>query len=226
MSAKIAVISSITWLIGWMRPRRPAAAHRQGDVDRLGREARVERGVASAPPRSAIAAVTRSFRPLISGPCSLRSSGVMAPSVFSSSETEPFLPSAATRRPRARPRRGRPTPPTAGMFREWRNPTCHNRSHVRDGVPERTGGFCHARRGLSSAGMQWRRTCPAAAAAQRQECAKAGTLRDPACQDSPSTNHGLRERAEIPRGRRFAPPGATEVGGIAAISRSCRARPG
>ena len=44
MSAKIAVSSSITWLIGWMRPdlgRR--LAHRQRDVDGLGVEARIER---------------------------------------------------------------------------------------------------------------------------------------------------------------------------------------
>src|SRR5205814_1971675 len=43
------------------------------------------------------AAVTRSFSPLISGPCALRSSGVMAPSVFNSADTEPLLPSAPTR---------------------------------------------------------------------------------------------------------------------------------
>ena len=46
MSAKIAVSSSITWLIGWMRPglgRR--LAHRQRHVDGLGVEPRVERRV-------------------------------------------------------------------------------------------------------------------------------------------------------------------------------------
>src|SRR2546423_696692 len=47
--------------------------------------------------RAAIAAVTRSFKPLISGPCSLRCSGVMPPSVLSSADTEPLLPSAPTR---------------------------------------------------------------------------------------------------------------------------------
>ena len=47
MSEKIAVISSHTWLIGWMRPLWPGAgAHRQGDVDALGLEARVERRAA------------------------------------------------------------------------------------------------------------------------------------------------------------------------------------
>ena len=45
----------------------------------------------------AIAAVTRSLRPLISGPLTLRSSGVMPPSVLSSADTEPLLPSADTR---------------------------------------------------------------------------------------------------------------------------------
>ena len=79
MSAKIAVSSSITWLIGCTRPalgRR--LAHRQRDVDGLGGEPRVERGVARARRlRAASAAVTRSFRPLIAGPCALRSSGVM-----------------------------------------------------------------------------------------------------------------------------------------------------
>src|SRR5205085_12577043 len=47
--------------------------------------------------RAAIAAVTRSFSPLMSGPCSLRCSGVIAPSVLSSADTEPLLPSADTR---------------------------------------------------------------------------------------------------------------------------------
>src|SRR5579885_1463243 len=43
------------------------------------------------------ASLTRSRKPLISGPFCLRSSGVMAPSVLSNSEIEPFLPSAETR---------------------------------------------------------------------------------------------------------------------------------
>ena len=42
-------------------------------------------------------ACTLSRRPLMSGPRSLRSSGVIAPRVFRRSETEPFLPSAETR---------------------------------------------------------------------------------------------------------------------------------
>ena len=72
-------------------------AHRQGDVDGFGVETGIERGAASASLRVAIAAVTRSFNPLIAGPCTLRSSGVMVPRVLSSADTEPLLPSAATR---------------------------------------------------------------------------------------------------------------------------------
>ena len=73
-------------------------AHRQRDVDGFGVEAGIERGgLQRILARAAIAAVTRSFRPLMSGPLLLRSSGVMVPSVLSSAETEPFLPSAATR---------------------------------------------------------------------------------------------------------------------------------
>ena len=77
---------------------RRALAHRQRDVDAFGVEAlRRARHSSAHRVRAAIAAVTRSFRPLIAGPLVLRSSGVIAPSVFSSAETEPFLPSAATR---------------------------------------------------------------------------------------------------------------------------------
>ena len=46
MSAKIATISSITWLIGWMRPVSIAGqADRQRHVERLALELRLERGV-------------------------------------------------------------------------------------------------------------------------------------------------------------------------------------
>ena len=70
---------------------------RQGDVDALGGEAALEGGLGERLPLGAIAAWTLSRRPLMRGPRSLRSSGVMAPRVFRSSETAPFLPSAATR---------------------------------------------------------------------------------------------------------------------------------
>ncbi len=96
ISAKIAASSSITWLIGWMRPgssRR--CAHRQGDVERLGGEPRFERRFlehargARRAPRS-----TASFSALMAAPCALRSSGAILPSVASRAEIEPFLPSA------------------------------------------------------------------------------------------------------------------------------------
>src|SRR5579862_917921 len=85
MSAKMAVSSSITCVIGCTRPNS-AGASRTGSV-----------ASPSATLRSAIAVLTLSLRPLMAGPCALRSSGVMAPSVFSSAVIEPLLPSAATR---------------------------------------------------------------------------------------------------------------------------------
>src|SRR5580704_974950 len=51
----------------------------------------------SASRRVPMASVTRSLSPLNKGPCDLRSSGVIRPSVASSAETDPFLPSVATR---------------------------------------------------------------------------------------------------------------------------------
>src|SRR5215203_3940971 len=98
MSAKIAVSSSITWLIGWMRPR-VSGPSRTGRLTSMRSAARRRSSAASASAslRVAIAAWTLSRSPLMSGPFSLRSSGVMAPSVFRRSETTPFLPSADTR---------------------------------------------------------------------------------------------------------------------------------
>src|SRR4029077_19820893 len=52
---------------------------------------------ASAALRDAKAAVMRSLSPLICGPCSRRCSGVIVPSVLSSSDTEPLRPNAAIR---------------------------------------------------------------------------------------------------------------------------------
>ena len=73
-------------------------ADRQRHVDVFGGEPRRRsRPRAARPCGRASASVTRSSAPLIAGPVVWRSSGAMAPSVFSSSETEPFLPSAATR---------------------------------------------------------------------------------------------------------------------------------
>ena len=76
ISAKIAVISSITWLIGWMRPRISGASwHRQRHVDALGASRASRAAAASVSFLAAIAPCTASRRPLISGPRSLRSSG-------------------------------------------------------------------------------------------------------------------------------------------------------
>ena len=98
MSAKIVVSSSITWLTGWTRPIS-AGDSRTGSVTStvsvLSRASSA--ACSSALRRTFSASVTRSFSPLISGPCSLRSSAVMPPSVLSSAETEPLLPSAPTR---------------------------------------------------------------------------------------------------------------------------------
>ena len=98
MSEKIAVISSITWLTGWMRPSAVGAGRtRQGDVDALGGEAGIERGLGEVAALASISAVTSVLSPLMAAPADFRSSAAMLPSVASSAETEPFLPSAATR---------------------------------------------------------------------------------------------------------------------------------
>src|SRR5262245_55223986 len=97
-SPKIAAISSITWLIGWMRPRS-AGDCLTGSVTSTFSAA--SRAVIAASRSSALrapsASVTRFFSPLMAGPFTCRSSGVIEPSVFRSSDTEPFLPSAETR---------------------------------------------------------------------------------------------------------------------------------
>src|SRR4029079_3489998 len=98
MSAKIAVSSSTTWLIGCTRPVSVGAL-RTGKVTST---VSVARRASSAAPlklsrRALSAALTRSLSPLIAGPCTLRSSGESPPSVFSSAVTEPLLPSAETR---------------------------------------------------------------------------------------------------------------------------------
>ena len=98
MSEKIAVISSITWLIGWIRPSAVGTAA-IGSVTST--RSASSRAVSAASARVAafasISAVTSFFSPLIAAPAALRSSAGRAPSVESSAETEPFLPRAATR---------------------------------------------------------------------------------------------------------------------------------
>ena len=98
MSAKIAVISSVTWLIGWRRPASTGASRTGNDTSSVSEASRAARASAArASRRPASAAATRSFRRLRAAPLALRSSGLMRPSVAIRAETEPFLPSAATR---------------------------------------------------------------------------------------------------------------------------------
>src|SRR6516162_2203478 len=98
MSAKMAVSSSITWLMGWMRPASAGLSGVGRVMSMVSPASRCSRAAPlSASRRAAIAAVTASFRPLISGPLTLRASGDILPSVASSAEMEPFLPSADTR---------------------------------------------------------------------------------------------------------------------------------
>ena len=76
MSAKIAAISSMTWLIGWMRPRS-AGDWRTGSVTSsfsAARRASIAASFSSAW-RAASASAMRSFSPLIAGPLACRSSG-------------------------------------------------------------------------------------------------------------------------------------------------------
>ena len=98
MSAKIVVSSSNTWLSGWMRPAS-AGASRSGSVTSMVSDAsRASSAADFRTSRRAVSAwVTLSLARLIAAPCVLRSSGDILPSVASSAEIEPFLPSAATR---------------------------------------------------------------------------------------------------------------------------------
>ena len=98
MSAKIAVISSITWLTGWMRPVSSGEGRSGSVTSTRSASSRVASSASlSTARRAAIASVTRSRRPFSAGPITCRSSGVIAPRPLSRSETAPFLPSAATR---------------------------------------------------------------------------------------------------------------------------------
>ena len=98
MSAKIAVISSNTWLIGWMRPASIAARRSGRLMSSASRSSRASSASAfSAARRAASASFASSFSALIAAPALRRSSGDIAPSVASRAEIVPFLPSAATR---------------------------------------------------------------------------------------------------------------------------------
>ena len=98
MSAKIVVSSSITWLSGWIRPVS-AGGSRSGSVTSMVSDVSRASSAAdfSMSRRAASASLTVSLARLIAAPCVLRSSGDILPSVASSAEIEPFLPSAATR---------------------------------------------------------------------------------------------------------------------------------
>ena len=98
MSAKIAVSSSITWLIGWMRPVSTGAS-RTGSVTSTVSEARRASSAASfrMSRRAFSAADTLSFSALMTAPCVLRSSGDILPSVASRAEIDPFLPRTPSR---------------------------------------------------------------------------------------------------------------------------------
>src|SRR5271166_2250056 len=98
MSAKIATNSSVTWLMGWTRPIS-AGGSRTGRVTSTVSVLRRASSAAlrSSSLRAARAAARRSLSPLMRGPCSLRSSGLIEPSVLSNAETDPLLPMAAMR---------------------------------------------------------------------------------------------------------------------------------
>ena len=76
MSPKIAAISSMTWLIGWMRPRS-AGDCRTGSVTSTFSAASLAAIAASfsSALRAPSASVTRFFSPLMAGPLVCRSSG-------------------------------------------------------------------------------------------------------------------------------------------------------
>ena len=99
MSAKMAVSSSITWLIGMDaaglgRARRARAASRR----RVSEASRASSAASFSTARRAVSASpTLSLSALMAAPALLRSSGDILPSVASRAEIDPFLPSAATR---------------------------------------------------------------------------------------------------------------------------------
>src|SRR2546423_3326964 len=98
MSAKMAVSSSLTCVNGWTRPTSAGGSRTGRGTSTVSVLSRASSACALRTSlRAAIAALTSSLRPLISGPFRFRSSALMLPSIFSTSEIAPFLPSAATR---------------------------------------------------------------------------------------------------------------------------------
>src|SRR3982075_207531 len=98
ISAKMTLTSSNTWLSGWIRPCS-AGVSRSGSVtSTVSEDSRASSAADFKMSRRAVSAcVTLSLARLIAAPCVLRSSGEILPSVDSSAEIEPFLPSEATR---------------------------------------------------------------------------------------------------------------------------------
>src|SRR5260221_6767810 len=96
ISPKIAVSSSIVWLIGWMRPSRSGATGRvtssRSPASRAPSSASARRPVAAS-----IAAAMSSLSRLSVAPALLRASAARPPSPFISSVTRPLRPSAVTR---------------------------------------------------------------------------------------------------------------------------------
>ena len=69
MSAKMAVISSTTWLTGWMRPRSMPLVRTESVTSAVSALSFSATVAPSSPAlRAAIAALTRSRRPLMRGP--------------------------------------------------------------------------------------------------------------------------------------------------------------
>ena len=98
MSEKIAVISSQTWLMGWMRPVAVVGRVTGRVMSRRSLSSRASSAFArKSLPLASISPPTSFLSPLIAGPALFRSSGAMVPSDASNAETEPFLPSADTR---------------------------------------------------------------------------------------------------------------------------------
>src|SRR5216684_119854 len=98
MSAKIAVSSSFTCVNGCTRPTSAGGSRTGRVTSTVSVLSRASSACAlSSSLRAAIAVLTSSFSPWMSGPCCLRSSGLIVPSLFSNSEIAPFLPSAETR---------------------------------------------------------------------------------------------------------------------------------
>ena len=200
-SAKMAVNSSVTWEIGCRRPA-PIPVSRTGKVtSSVSARSRASSAASlSVARRVASASVTRSLSTLTAAPAVLRSSGAILPSVDSSAEIEPFLPSAPTRTASSAP--SSPAAAMAAMVSVSRLAMS-----VMSGFRAQRGsrGFCHAGGGLS------RRATASPRAARRPPLPQALTTPGSGCFFSPLRR---RRRRACRRHR-----------GIPCSSRPCRAPP-